>query len=54
MLEKWLAELFPPSLKLLGTVWVFEEQDYPEQGSCGPVQRKKYRDGIERTFAEQE
>ena len=48
-----LAQLFPPSLESLGKIVLDEKAEYKEQGACGNVRRKKYRDGIERMLAEQ-
>ncbi len=54
MIEQLLSDMFPPSLRSLGKVWPDDPQLFEEQGSCGKAKRKRYRDGIERTFAEQE
>ncbi len=52
MIEQTLSALFPPSLASLGKVWIADPEDFDEQGAAGKAKRKKYRDGIERTFAE--
>jgi len=54
MISRLLGWLFPPVLP--GRVRDWEERiapEYHEQGWCGKVQRK-YRDGIDRHFAEQD
>jgi len=53
MLEKLLAILFPPEANKLGRVYVNDPEPFDEQGWAGNI-RRKYRDGIDRTFAEQE
>ncbi len=53
MIDTILAAMFPPSLKLLGRVWVIDEEEFDEQGACGKAQRKRYKNGIERTLAEE-
>jgi hypothetical protein len=48
-----LSKLFPPVLPGYVRDWGEREEFWPhEEGSAGPARRKKYRDGIERYFAE--
>lgn len=54
MIQTILSTLFPPDPSKLGRLWIEEPGEFDEQGSVGPVRPRKYRDGIERTFAEQE
>lgn len=51
MIAYILSRLFPPRLPSRIQDWG-ERTEYDEQGSVGKPQRKKYRDGIERHFAE--
>lgn len=53
MITQALSMLFPPSLRSLGRLRVEEDAEFDEQGQAGPVREKKYRDGIERHFAEE-
>ena len=53
MLRNILVWLFGPSVRSLGKFEVLEYAEYEEQGWAGNVQFKQYRDGIERTFAEE-
>lgn len=46
-----LSILFPPSLRSLGKLHVFDREGFDEQGSCGNVRPRPYANGIERTFA---
>jgi hypothetical protein len=52
MIATILSTLFPPSTRSLGRLIVIEDEEYQEQGAVGKAQRRKYRDGIDRTFAE--
>jgi hypothetical protein len=52
MIDIILSTTFPPSLRSLGKVRIDEPGEFDEQGAVGKAQPKKYRDGIERTFAE--
>jgi hypothetical protein len=51
MFSRLLSRLFP--LRLPSRIKDWESRaEYDEQGSAGAAKRKKYRDGIERHFAE--
>jgi hypothetical protein len=52
--EQILAALFPPAIDKLGSADVQDCDELEEHGWAGNVRVKRYRDGIERTFAEQE
>lgn len=54
LVERALSFLFPLRLPSPIRDWEDrEEQAIVEQGCAGPAKRKKYRDGVERHFAEQ-
>jgi hypothetical protein len=52
VLEKLLSLLFP--VRLPGKIEYKQPAEFQEQGSCGEPKIKKYRNGIERYFAENE
>lgn len=53
MIAKLLSILFPPKLPTQVPDW-FERVEYHavEEGSAGTVKRKRYKNGIERHYAE--
>jgi hypothetical protein len=53
MISRLLALLFPPRLPSQIPDWFERVECHAiEEGSAGPAKRKRYRDGIERWFAE--
>lgn len=55
MIAWLLSKLFPPILPGHVRDWSEREEFWPrEEGSAAPARPKKYRDGIDRHFAEQE